>query len=73
MVWLLSGLVLVIGLVVLVMLAVTLVGRLRRNRTAVTGLRITLRDGSSRLKAGLEHIREWRVERRATGSTGPGA
>ena len=73
MVWLLSGLVLALGLVVLVLLAVALVGRLRRNQRAVTALRITLQDGSSRLRAGQQIMRDWRVGRHSTGSTDPGA
>ena len=63
MVWLLSGLVLALGLVVLVLLAVALAGRLRRNQSAVTALRITFQDGSSRLRAGQEIMREWRDSR----------
>jgi hypothetical protein len=73
MVWLLIGLVLGLGLVVLVPIAVALVGRIRRNQSAVTNLRITLRDGSSQLRAGQELMREWRVARRDSGSTDPGA
>ena len=67
MVWLLSGLVLVVGLVVLVGLAVALLGRLRRNQGAVTALRITIQDGSSRLRAGQQITREWRATRHHTG------
>lgn len=73
MMWLLSGLVLVVGLVVLVVLAVALLGRLRRNQSAVTALRISMQDGSSRLRAGQEIMREWRVGRRDPGSTDLGA
>ncbi|HEY9417094.1 MAG TPA: hypothetical protein VIQ30_20235 [Pseudonocardia sp.] len=73
MLWLLSGLVVVLGLVVLVPLAVGLVGRLRRNRSAVTALRITVQDGSSQLRAGQESMREWRAVRHQAGSSDPSA
>ena len=71
--WLLGGLVIVVALVVLVPLAVALAGRVRRNQSAVTALRITLRDGTSQLRAGQELMRDWRVARRDTGSIDPGA
>jgi hypothetical protein len=67
MVWLVSGLVLVLGLVILVVQAVALVGRVRRNRSAVTALRISIQDGSSRLRTGQEAMREWRAARHRAG------
>lgn len=69
MVWLLSGLVLVVGVVVLAVLAVALIGRLRRNQGAVTALRISIENGSSRLRASQEITRGWRVGRRDAGSS----
>lgn len=69
MVWLLSGLVLVVGVVVLVVLAVALLGHLRRNQSAVTALRMSFQEGSSRLRADQQIMREWRAARHQAGSS----
>jgi hypothetical protein len=69
MVWLLSGLVLAVGLVVLIVLAVMLLGHVRRNQSAVTALRISFQDGSSRMRAGQEIMRERRAARRDPGTS----
>lgn len=73
MVWLLSGLVLALGLVVLVVLAAALVARLRRNQSAVTTLRISVQEGASRLRTSQELMRGWRLGRRDSQDSGSGA
>jgi hypothetical protein len=73
MVWLLSGLVLVVGLVVLVVLAVALLGHVRRNQGAVTALRISFQDGCSRVRADQQIMREWRAARHRAGPPDPSA
>jgi hypothetical protein len=73
MVWLLSGLVLAVGLAVLVVMAVALIGRLRRNQSAVAALRACVGDGSERLRAGAAMVREWRETRGHTRHSGSSA
>lgn len=67
MVWLLSGMLVVVGLVVLVAVILPVVSGLRRGQLVMANLRACVGDGSERLRAGGETVREWREARSHTG------
>jgi len=71
--WLLSALLVAVGLVVLVGLVVRLVGRLRRNEATVTAVRAMLAAGLDRMRPSLEQLSDWRDSWRGRESAAPDA
>ena len=66
--WLLTAVLVLLGLVLLALVAVRVVGALRRARAASATLNTAITGRSRRISAGLGEVREWRAAHRRTGS-----
>ena len=71
--WLLTAVLVLLGLVLLALVAVRVGGALRRTRAASVTLNTAVTGRSRRIAAGLAEVREWReAHRRVPGDPAPG-